>query len=140
MASQSQQDSKDVALSELAPALDSEPVFERPSGFEHAPAADLRYSPNPHAPTGAWADSRSSFGLDAEGGPGFLDPGTFALGRHRTDLMTSIGIAGGVVESASEELGFGGVGGGDDGKGKGKGKSKGKASGSGGVSSGGDVG
>jgi hypothetical protein len=111
-------------FSDLAPALDPDPVFERPSGFEHAPpTVEQLFGPSPHAPSGAWADNRSSFGLEMDGGPGFLDPGTFALGRHRTDLMQAVGIAAGAVSSASAELlvGFGGD---DDPKGKGKGTNK----------------
>jgi hypothetical protein len=134
MSSQKQEAKARDLSTELAPALDSEPVFERPSGFEQAPFAEQRIGPSRHAPTGAWADNRSSFGLEAEGGAGFLDPGSFALGRHRTDMMSSSGIAGGAMDTASADLssdfstgsssGFSGGGGGGGGSG---------------VSSGGDV-
>ena len=112
------QDKKPHKFSEFAPALEEDPVFERPAeGRWDQGAKSENFAIGPHAPTGSWADGRSSFGLDTKGGAGFLDPGSFALSEHNSHMMTSHSVPSSPVVSASADLGvsFGGGGGGGGG-------------------------
>lgn len=128
-------------ISELAPALDSDPVYERHSGFENLHGKDNPFAPAEQG-SGNWATGRSGFDRPGSGGPSFLDPVSNLLRDHASIMMSSVGISGGALDSASSDLGlvsdFGG-GGGGNGK-PGKGGSGGGAFGGGSVvSSGGDV-
>lgn len=110
--------------SDFAPALDAEPVFERPaverwdslekgSGFRDS---------NPAA-SGAWADDTSAFEWTAGAGPAFIDPGSHALQNHVVPMMTSDTLYTGVLRATSAELNEPLHGGGGDGGNNGKPKS-----------------
>src|SRR5262249_59516502 len=74
--------------SDFAPALDSEPVFERPAEerweIEPRPEPYVPFLPNAAGP---WADTLSAFDVDNEPGPGFLDPGSHALLNHAAPML-----------------------------------------------------
>jgi hypothetical protein len=130
-------------ISELAPALDSDPVYERHSGFENLVGKDNPFTPAEQG-SGNWATGRSGFDRPGFGGPSFLDPVSNLLRDHASIMMSSVGISGGVLDSASSDLGlasdFGGGGGGGSGKPPKGGSGGGGAFGGGSaVSSGGDV-
>jgi hypothetical protein len=93
--------------SEFAPALDAEPVFERPEVGRWDQA--LRYNdyrPGHFTPSGAWVDGRASFGLESLGGVGFVDPGSFALANHSSPMLQADGVPASAMESASMDLGM----------------------------------
>jgi hypothetical protein len=103
------QDTKKADLSEFAPALDSEPVFERPEVGRWDQARRPAYNdyvPAHPTPSGAWVDGRSSFGLESLGGPGFVDPGSHALASHSSPMMQADSMPGSAMESASMDLGM----------------------------------
>ncbi len=91
--------------SDFAPALDSDPVFERPGEgrWEIAPRTEPF---TPFAPTaaGPWADTRSAFDVGHGPGPGFLDPGTHALANHVAPMLASESMHFGALAGASSDL------------------------------------
>jgi hypothetical protein len=91
--------------SDYAPALDSEPVFERPAEGRW----DIAQRPEPFSPfappaAGSWADTRSAFDVGSEPGPGFLDPGTHALENHVAPMLASESMHFGAMNFASGDL------------------------------------
>jgi hypothetical protein len=104
---------------DFAPALDTEPVFERPA-VERWVIAPKPESFEPGPASGPWADTLAEFDLEAEQGPGFLDPGSHALQNHVGPMLASDSFGAGALASASADLSLPvhGGGGGDDGKGK----------------------
>src|SRR5258708_3562652 len=101
---------------DFAPALDSDPVFERAAAerWGIAPKADVF---EPGLASGPWADSVSEFDLEPPPGPGFLDPGSHALENHVAPMMASDSMSMGALAGASADLsspnhGGGGGGGG----------------------------
>jgi hypothetical protein len=108
------QDEKSKITSEFAPALPAEPVFERPEAGRWDYAEKIAFTPEMGTPTGAWADARSSFGLETRGGFGFVDPGSFALASHSSPMMLASSIGAGALRSASSDLGSAADFGGDD--------------------------
>jgi hypothetical protein len=112
---------------EFAPALDSEPVYERPAEARWEQIVE----PEPFAPflptaAGSWADTRSVYDVGSAPGPGFLDPGSHALLNHVAPMMASDSFHAGALSGASSDLMsssplsiYGGDGG-DDGDDKGK--------------------
>ena len=91
--------------SDFAPALDSEPAYERPSEGRW----DIGPNPEPFAPfwpsaAGSWADTRSAFDVGSAPGPGFLDPGSHALQNHVAPMMASETFHGGALAGASSDL------------------------------------
>jgi hypothetical protein len=102
------QDKRKVdTTSEFAPALDAEPVVERPEvgRWQQAPKYN-DYKPGHFTPSGAWIDGRASFGLETLGGPGFVDPGSFALANHSTPMLQADAPPASAMESASADLGM----------------------------------
>src|SRR5262245_55144689 len=105
---------------EFAPALDQDPVFERPA-VERWEIAEKGEPFEPGIASGPWADTLSQFDLEPAPGPGFLDPGTHALENHVAPMMASDSVSMGPVAGASADLStpvWGGGGGGGGGKGK----------------------
>src|SRR5688572_21741261 len=104
-----QDNKKSKVTSDFAPALDTEPVFERPEAGRWDYDSKVKSSHFKHTPTGAWADGRSSFGLETTGGFGFVDPGSYALASHSSPMMKASSVPGGAVRSASSDLGSAGA-------------------------------
>jgi hypothetical protein len=104
---------------EFAPALDSDPVYERTAvdRWGIAPKAEPF---EPGTASGPWADSMSEFDLEPPPGPGFLDPGTHALENHVAPMMASDSLSAGALAGASADLSTPMHGGGGGGGGKGK--------------------
>jgi len=108
----------DSRQTDFAPALDSDPVYERVAEgrWEQAP------EPQPFLPflptaAGHWADTRSAYDVEHAPGPGFLDPGTHALLNHVAPLLASESTPAGALAGASSDLTqpiYGGGGGDDD--------------------------
>ena len=92
--------------SDFAPALDSEPVFERPAEerweIERRPEPFIPFLPGAAGP---WADTLSAFDVDAEPGPGFLDPGSHALLNHVSPMLAAESFHAGALAGASSDLG-----------------------------------
>ncbi len=88
---------------EFAPALDAEPVFERPAveRWAIAPRPELF---EPGGASGPWADDVAAFDLEPEPGPGFLDPGSHALETHAAPMLASESMPFGALASASSDL------------------------------------
>jgi hypothetical protein len=112
---------------ELAPALDVEPVYERPAEgrWEQAQVPETTHGGQDFGATGAWADGRSFFDIPELAGPAFVDPGTFALQSYLAPDFRATTFATGAIANASADLDspiFGGGGGGGDDKNKNKGK------------------
>jgi len=90
---------------EFAPALDSEPVYERPAEARWEQVVE----PEPFTPflptaAGSWADTRSAFDVGSAPGPGFLDPGSHALLNHVAPMMASDSFHAGALFGASSDL------------------------------------
>jgi hypothetical protein len=90
---------------EFAPALDSEPVYERPAEARWEQVVE----PDPFTPflptaAGSWADTRSAFDVGSAPGPGFLDPGSHALLNHVAPMMASDSFHAGALFGASSDL------------------------------------
>src|SRR5215470_10548075 len=91
--------------SDFAPALDSEPVFERPAEerWEHEPRPEpfIPFLPNAG---GSWADTLSAFDVESPPGPGFLDPGSHALMNHVAPRLAAESFHAGALAGASSDL------------------------------------
>jgi len=91
--------------SEFAPALDSEPVFERPAEerweMEPRPEPFIPFLPNAG---GSWADTLSAFDIESPPGPGFLDPGSHALMNHVAPRLAAESFHAGALAGASSDL------------------------------------
>lgn len=91
--------------SEFAPALDTEPVFERPAEerweVEQRPEPFIPFLPNAG---GSWADTLSAYDLDSPPGPGFLDPGSHALMNHVAPRLAAESFHAGALAGASSDL------------------------------------
>jgi hypothetical protein len=90
--------------SDFAPSMDVEPVFERPEAGRWD-VATRKKGKGERGASGQWADARASFGLETEGGPGFVDPGSHALAEHSSPLMQADHVPGAAIQSASRDLG-----------------------------------
>src|SRR5262249_31401390 len=98
---------------DFAPALDFEPVYERPA-VERWVIAPKPETFEPGPASGPWADSMAEFDLEPEPGPGFLDPGSHALENHVGPMLASDSFGSGALASASTDLSLPVHGGGDD--------------------------
>src|SRR5262249_13945144 len=91
--------------SDFAPALDSEPVFERPAEerweIEPRPEPFIPFLPNAAGP---WADTLSAYDVDSPPGPGFLDPGSYALMNHVAPRLAAEAFHAGALAGASTDL------------------------------------
>jgi hypothetical protein len=91
--------------SDFAPALDSEPVFERPAEerweVEQRPEPFIPFLPNA---AGSWADTLSAYDVDSPPGPGFLDPGSHALMNHVAPRLAAESFHAGALAGASLDL------------------------------------
>ena len=130
--------------SDFAPAMAPEPVFERPEAGRWAVEEKLKDKAERNA-SGKWVDARASFSLQTEGGPGFVDPGSWALAEHSSPMMQADAAPSASIHSASRDLGssgsfgaarggsatFGGGGGGGGGTGGGGGGGGGSGGGGG---------
>ena len=93
--------------SDFAPALAPEPVFERPEAGRWAVEEKVKAKAERSA-SGKWADTRASFSLETEGGPGFVDPGSWALAEHSSPMMQAHAAPSASIHSASRDLGSSG--------------------------------
>jgi hypothetical protein len=84
---QQKQEKKRDFGSDFAPAMGVEPEFERPEAGRWQVEEKLKAKERNAA--GKWADARATFSLETEGGPGFVDPGSFALAEHSSPPAAS---------------------------------------------------
>jgi hypothetical protein len=107
-------------IQDLAPALDAEPVFERPAEgrWEQQQQPRELYAPEAGPGSGAWAGGDSRYDAPEAAGAAFLDPGSHALLQHVLPPLETGGFPTGAISGASADLDapiFGGGGGGGGG-------------------------
>jgi len=99
---QQKQEKKRDFGSDFAPAMGVEPEFERPEAGRWQVEEKLKAKERNAA--GKWADARATFSLETEGGPGFVDPGSFALAEHSSPLLQADHAPAAAIHSASRDL------------------------------------
>jgi hypothetical protein len=92
---------------DFAPALDADPVFERPAAdgrWEAPPTQDRITSVKWDEGSGTWADTKAVEGPEEHPSSNFLDPASMALSSHFSPLMASSSPSTNPINGASADL------------------------------------